>query len=363
MRVLQNVFSYPAYQRRLDYLTPDDTFKSRLTALVRDGYNGVHLLDPVARQRPEAFLVCASDATSQRMWARENGMRADASEHDIVVAQIESHRAEVFYTQNPAAYGPAFHRRLPGCVRARICWHSPPARVGNLSGYDLVVNNFPASLKEYAKQGVRTAFFAPSYDPAMGPFSENAERDIDVVFAGGFSRYHLQRAAVLEEIAALKGRIRIVFALDRSRFTRLAESPLGRLLPLGRYRRPPAIRAVSVDPVFGIDMYRLFSRAKIVLNGAVDSAGADRGNMRCFEAMGCGAVMVSDAGDYPPGFSEGKTLRTYITPQHAAAVVLEVLSDAGTRKRIASEGLNTMRTLYSKQSQWQRFVELVNSVS
>ncbi len=32
----------------------------------------------------------------------------------------------------------------------------------------------------------------------------------------------------------------------------------------------------------------LLSNAKIVLNGAIDISGEDRGNMRCFEALGSG---------------------------------------------------------------------------
>jgi hypothetical protein len=363
MRVLQNIFSYPAYRKRLNALTSARSFAARLAALIRDGYNGVHLLEPIIAGRPEALLVCASDVASQLMWAKENGMRRGASPDDILVAQVEAHRAEVFYTQDPASYGPAFLKRLPGCVRARVCWHSPPAKVGDLSAYDLILNNFPTSLKEYGKQGPKTAYFAPSYDPAMAPFSENASRDIDVVFVGGFSRYHMQRAAVLEEVAALSPPVRVGYALDSSRLTRLAESPLGRLLPLGKYRRPPSIRAVSMAPIFGSDMYRLFSRAKIVLNGAVDAAGTDRGNMRCFEAMGCGALLVTDAGDYPEGMQDGATMRVYDSPAHAKSVILEALSDPQGRQHMGAAGLNVMRTVYSKRAHWKRFVSLVDGAS
>jgi hypothetical protein len=361
MRLFQNIYSYPAYRRRLDGLAGGrSSFGARITALVSDGYNGVHLLDPIVRRAPDAFLACASDGASQAMWAKQNGMRRGASEEDILIAQVEAHRSEVFYTQNPAAYGPRFLKRLPGCVRAKICWHSPPAKEGDLSGFDLVINNFPSSLEVYAKQGVKTAYFAPSYDPAMQPFSENRARDIDVVFAGGFSRYHMQRAEILEDIASLSPSIHVVYALDRSRLTRLAESAMGWFLPLRQYRRSPAIRAVSTEPVFGSAMYRLFSRAKIVLNGAVDAAGSDRGNMRCFEAMGCGAVMVSDTGNYPPGLTNGRTIRTYARAAEARAVVLELLSNEANRQRIALDGLRTMRGEYSKEAQWKQFVALVD---
>ena len=97
-----------------------------------------------------------------------------------------------------------------------------------------------------------------------------------------------------------------MYCLDASRLTRLAESPLGRLLPLRKHRRPDAIAKIAKAPVFGRELYELIGTSKIVLNGAIDMAGQDRGNMRCFEAMGCGALLVSDDGHYPRGNETGR---------------------------------------------------------
>src|SRR5258708_36033204 len=43
-----------------------------------------------------------------------------------------------------------------------------------------------------------------------------------------------------------------------------------------------------------------------IFNGAIDMAEEDRGNLRCFEAMGCGALMISDRGRYPKGMEEDR---------------------------------------------------------
>jgi hypothetical protein len=84
---------------------------------------------------------------------------------------------------------------------------------------------------------------------------------------------------------------RIVYCLDASRLTLLAESAIGAWLPLQKHRRPDAIAGIAKPPVFGRLLYELIGSSKIVLNGAIDMAGTDRGNMRCFEAMGCGALL------------------------------------------------------------------------
>ena len=83
-----------------------------------------------------------------------------------------------------------------------------------------------------------------------------------------------------------------MYCLDASRLTRLAESSLGRRL-LRKHRRPDAIANLGKPRVFGRRLYDLIGHSKIVLNGAIDMAGEDRGNMRCFEAMGCGALLLT----------------------------------------------------------------------
>jgi hypothetical protein len=210
--------------------------------------------------------------------------------------------------------------------------------------------------------GWRAEYFSPAHDPEMDQYAANTERPIDVLFVGGYSRHHRQRAVVLEAVSSLRHRFNVVFCLDRSRLTRLAESPLGYLLPLGSHRRPRDIHAVSREPVFGRDLYTMISRSKIVLNGAVDMAGSDRGNMRCFEAMGCGALMVSDQGSYPDGMENGTTMLLYADAREAVERIEAALKDAPFSSAIAVHGQEMVKMQYSKARQWGDFVGLVASL-
>src|SRR5205085_6727591 len=101
------------------------------------------------------------------------------------------------------------------------------------------------------------------------------------------------------------------YCLDASRLTKLAESVIGRLMPLQKHRRPSSIADIARSPVFGRELYVLLGQSKIVLNGAIDMAGPDRGNMRCFEAIGCGALLLSDEGNYHDGMRNQDTMLTY----------------------------------------------------
>jgi spore maturation protein CgeB len=136
------------------------------------------------------------------------------------------------------------------------------------------------------------------------------------------------------------------------RMSRVADTPLGLFGPLRRHRRPAAIRAVTTPPVFGMAYYELLGRAKIVLNAAVDISGLDRGNMRCWEALGAGALMVSDAGRYPHGMADRETIRTYQSASEAGDLVTEMLTHDEERQRIALAGHRMVRTEYSKAKQW-----------
>lgn len=359
MRLFQNSALYPAYVPRLRELSRQSTgFKAQIDAFLADRFGACHFLQPVLEGAPDAFFTNGDDAQVQACWARENGLPEGTSLENILLAQLEAHRTEVFYNLDPVRYPGDFVKRLPGCVKKTIAWRAAPSPGADFGAYDLVVCNFPGILASYQALGWRTAWFAPAYDPVMASHAAATERPVDVIFVGGYTRHHRRRAELLEAVASLGTVHSVVFHLDSSRLTRLAESLPGRLLPLGRHRRPVAIRAISHPPVFGQDLYRALSRAKIVLNGAIDMAGQDRGNMRCFEAMGCGCLLLSDEGNYPPGMIPGVHLATWSTPENAVALIRRMLKDSGEQSAMAKAGTEMIARDYSKARQWERFVSL-----
>jgi hypothetical protein len=185
------------------------------------------------------------------------------------------------------------------------------------------------------------------------------DRSIDVLFVGRYSRHHSARAKTLEVAASLAETLQVVYCLDSSRLTVLAESSLGRLLPLKKHRRPKAIAKIVKPPGFGRQLYDLIGTSKIVLNGAIDMAGNERGNMRCFEAMGCGALLVSDIGNYPDGMEAGVTMEAYASPEHAAKLISTRLENWPRSAELAAGGRSRISQIYSKSLQFEHFVDLV----
>lgn len=359
MRLFQNGGLYPSYLARLDFLASNASgFEQRRRIFLDDGYNALHFLQPVLNGNPDAFFTNGDDDTLQRLWARDNGIRASASAEDILLAQIEHHRTEVFYNLDPVRFPSAFARKLPGCVRKTLCWRAAPSGQADLTAYGAVLGNFPSILDSWRRKGCRAELFFPAIVPLMNEYG-HAERPIDVLFVGGYSRHHSARTRVLDRVASLAETRKVVYCLDASRLTRLAESSLGRWLPLRKHRRPDAIAKLGKPPVFGRQLYELIGKSKIVLNGAIDMAGSDRGNMRCFEAMGCGALLVSDAGSYPAGMKAGVTMETYDSAGQVVELISKCLDSWPISAEMAARGRNQVSEIYSKPLQWKQFVDLV----
>jgi hypothetical protein len=361
MRIFQNSGIYPAYYSRLQRLRQSgNTYAYWMKAFLDDRFGAAHFLKPVLDGDESAFIANGDDEAAQRLWAREQGLSATVSMENILLAQIEHHRTEVFYNLDPLRFASDFVRKLPGCVRRSFAWRAAPSPGADFAAYDAVLCNFPSILKNYQAQGWTATYFSPAHDPVMDQYARRDYRPVDVLFVGGYTRHHRRRAELLEAVAALSGEFKLRFHLDNSRMTRLAESPIGYLLPIGKYRRPANIRAISQQPVFGLDLYDAISQAKIVLNGAIDMAGEDRGNMRCFEAMGCGAMLLSDVGRYPEGMNPGQNLLTWSEPQHAVGQIRSLLKNNEQRESIAEAGQKMIAEHYAKSCQWDDFVRFAS---
>jgi hypothetical protein len=331
-------------------------------ALLADRYGNAHLLEPVELELPSAFLSVADDAPSQAAWAREKGLPRTATEEDIVLAQIEDHRAEVLYNVSPLIYDSRFLKRLPGTVKRTICWRAAPVGNADLSGYDRCVCNFQGLLDQWARLGWKTAWFEPAHDPVASEYGRRSHRTVDVAFVGGYSRHHARRNLLLKRIAELGSRYDVRFHVSLGRAGRVVNSawPLRRLLP--HLALDGALLKVTQAPLYGRAMYELFGNARIVINAAIDMANEFRGNMRCWEALGCGAVMLSDEGIYPPGMLPGRDFETYRDTDDALGKIERILADYDAWRPMAGQGFATVESVYSKAAQWKAFVSLVDSI-
>ena len=78
--------------------------------------------------------------------------------------------------------------------------------------------------------------------------------------------------------------------------------------------------------------------------------------------MGCGALLVSDAGQYPEGMVPDSTILVYKSAEHAKEVITAALSDITGSAEVARHGRQEVEARYTKQVQWELFCELASNL-
>jgi hypothetical protein len=352
---------YLHYFNSKDAISHDVGFANRRKALLADRYEATHILKPVYYDDASTFFTICDDVTLQLAWAREHHFPS-INLTEILLAQIEEHKADVLYQLDPIRYPSSFLRRLPGCVKKTIGWHATVPGPFDFSAYDLIVSNFNSLNSDLSRTGVKTAFFSPSWDPAMAPYSINFKRPIDVFFVGSYVRNgHQPRIALLNSIVDTVDSDKLDLRIIRKKWGRLTTEGFGRWIPVP-ISLPKKLKNVSGAPVYGLSMYSALSRSKIVLNPASDIAGNIRGNMRCWEALGCGACMLGSEGEYPEGFESGVNFESFTDSADLQQKIKSLLNDEPRRAAIAAAGAVMLPRIWSKERQWSDFVALVGKL-
>ena len=360
MRVFQNFSLYSSYKPQLKKLIESvKSFDDKMGVFLNDGYGACQILLPAYTKDKSFFFALGDEAEFQYAWAKEKGMNMSKikSLDEILLLQIEDFKTEIFYNVSPIIFPSTFVRKLPGCVKKTIAWRAVPDNT-DFSAYDLIVANFKDILDGFTLKGYNTALFYPAHAPVMSKYSDNNDRPIDILFIGSYTRRHLNRAKILESVASLSGKYKVVFSLENSRFNRVAESPIGKFLPLKKYRRPKSVVEICEDPVFGQDFYKKLSSSKITINVGIDLKKNIKGNMRCWEALSNRTLMLADEGIYPPFFKEDFNFISYKNETDILLKIEEILENYEQYKTIADTGYDMIRTHYSKEKQWEDFLKL-----
>jgi hypothetical protein len=98
LRVFQNSGVYPSYRKRFDKLASKAySFQDRKVVFLDDRFGACHFLLPVLNNEETAFFTNGDDEVLQKYWAKENGLTGKCTLENILLAQIEHHKSEVFY--------------------------------------------------------------------------------------------------------------------------------------------------------------------------------------------------------------------------------------------------------------------------
>jgi spore maturation protein CgeB len=296
----------------------------------------------------EATEIVANAAALQNRWSAENGSsrsgRLLASLgrgrlatrpqrgwlRRIAVAQVEAYNPHVVYVQDTSFFArPDLDgfRRAGRFVVGQLASPAPPLEL--LRGYDLIVTSFPHFVERLAAAGIDSAYLPLAFDTAVldrlqvvgiDPHPA-AERPHEVTFVGGVDpRVHAAGTALLERAAT--------------------ESPID-VWGYGAAALPSAspLRQRHHGEAWGLDMYEVLARSRIVLNRHIDVAEDFANNMRLYEATGAGALLLTDAKrNLSDIFQPGAELVAYRDADDLTAQLRRLRADHDERIAIATAG-------------------------
>ena|GEM_PF-3514877 len=275
----------------------------------------------------EVRHVVANAERLQAKWRAEEMACRPASPSETVMAQAKAANADAVLLQDVSFMPAGDLRRLHerGCVVAAqvSCPMPPPNRLAQV---DVAFTSFPHYVERLRAHGVARVEFLPlAFEPSVVkrafPIVPLPARTIDVSFVGGVGRDSHWRAGTdaVEAVARVLGPDRFAwhgYGLDRLS----PDSPL---------------RACHRGGAWGLAMYEVYLRSKIVLNRHGEVSEGCGNNLRQFESTGAGACLLTDECG---AFRSGVSCVRYRTPDDAAERAFRLLLDPQEILRIAGNG-------------------------
>lgn len=324
---------YPDFLKTLT-IDPDSTYQAELDKVLWQSFGTADFYSRGLRAYGwDAIDVIANEERLQRMWAKENHGAGD-----VLLAQIADFKPDVVFFQDLSVCRPEVLAQLKiKYIVAGQCSCPMPAEE-KVKQFDVLFTSFPHYIAKFESLGVRAVYNPLAFDPiiTLARTPPPVEREIDVAFVGGVGnpshwQYGMQ---VLDKIAR---RIPTSFFWGYGYDLLSSNSPIRQ-----RYR----------GQAFGLRMYEILQRSKIVINRHGEVAQGYSNNMRLFEATGCGALLFTENSPNIGDFFNNDEVVIYHSPDEAVYRIEYFLGDWDDRGLpIAMRGQDrTMRDhTYSKR--------------
>lgn len=249
----------------------------------------------------DACLVIANDLPLQHKWLAEHGIHLPAwgiNKKDIVLLQLKEFKPDVVFMGTGFEYYGDFLKRVSVVTKNIFVWiGSPYPKNLDLSNISCVISGAKEFVNKFRENGIKSELMRLAFDADIIQHLDN-KKSIEVSFIGGLSKKtHSRRVSGLEYV--LKSGINIkVFGYGLRRY----------LLP---FLNSPLLK-VFCGERWGIEMYRTLNNSKISLNFHIDIAQGFGGNMRLYEATGCGSMLMTEnTPDMNQLFEAGREIVVY----------------------------------------------------
>ncbi len=367
MKIYQCVHKYPphipAFERRWG-ITDQSSFAEIHDAFLRDGYASVYRLDPsTCCPDDDVFFIMWNYERLQHAWAREHDLKTRDLD-EIRFAQIEEFQPDIIYDFSPSV-SPDFAQNVSqrGDYKV-VCWNGflktpePPANP-NYNGFVSLHRPFVDSWKS---RGFQALELQPGIDPEWfeleGP--EHGSKTNELIIYGQIGSNFGKREELVRNVAIASGEARFEFKCFAHTKT-IYKRPGGRLARLGinlpfLIKWPDAaLRSVLQPPKYGIELYETIRQSKAVLNNFTDLSTDFHSNMRIFETIGNGTILITPRGTYPEGLDEGTDYLAFDGVDEITKHVKMLDSEPGKADEFAKNAQSRMAENFSNARQYQTF--------
>ncbi|MBU1067858.1 glycosyltransferase [Patescibacteria group bacterium] len=253
----------------------------------------------------EAEDIITNCEPLQRRWTQDRGI--PYSHEETMIAQIYEYAPDILYTQGTWLITQKVYDAIRPHVRLIVGQNASGINDYRTTHFDMIFTGFLAHVENFNRVGVEAHFIPLAFDPSC--YIKHDIRDLPLTFVGSLTGAHERRRKVLEFIGAEFG-IDVWGPQD--------DFPRG-----CRYR----------GEAWGQDMFNILARSEMTLNCHIDLGAPCVGNMRMFEATGCGALLMTDWGSNALSLFHDNEVVYYTDP----AACVEAIRYYRQRPKLARE--------------------------
>jgi spore maturation protein CgeB len=344
----------------------------------------------------EAFEIIHNAVPLQMAWARENGIPFSGQ---FLTRQLKVIQPEVVLFQDPLSFPGDFYinlrKEVPSIkiIAGHSCSPFTKEHLKIFALFNFMLTCSPGFQAIFNQHNIKSYLFYHGFESSLAQLVtiDNTYPETELLFIGSLvqgSEFHEDRIKLMEALIShgidLKiyskisldspltiGMKQIGFGLSQLlkkmglNDLSLKTPYLKKIAKLNEMPRNinysnPLIESVNSKPLFGIEMLKAMSKAKIGWNIHAGIAGDYAVNMRMFEVTGTGAMLVTDSKkNLSELFEPGKEVVTYNSPEECIEKIKYYIEHSEEREIIAKAGQDRTLRDHSLKSRVDLLHELI----
>ena len=335
--------------------------------------------------------VISNDTSLQNKWRSENSTNS-VKKSDILFEQINAFKPDILWIENLSYINTAWFKRVREeikSIKLIIAYHCAPYNkelIEKLRKADFIITCTPGLKQAFENEGLKTYLIYHGFDNELLTRVERKGKVLsnNLVFSGSLitgGSFHNIRINLIENLIkenidlALYVTLEKRYKIKAKQLIYILAEILKKLklnwltdrIPIFQYGQSPVksysetLLRSNQQPLYGIDMFNLFQKSKIVLNLHTGVAGDYAGNMRMFEVTGIGSCLLTDnKKNMNDLFEVGKEVMIYDSPEDCIEKVKWLLEHDQEREKIAMLGQRKTLGMHTVEIRCRSIIDIIN---